>query len=117
MNWWTHYPTFFDPPPARLSVDAAAAAAIASTSASMTENESTPVQSEDNVESAVEVAVEEEVGSGPGKGKKVEFADIGCGFGGLLISAAPLFPETLMLGTALPSFLLSLGTYADLSKY
>ncbi|KAF7721096.1 tRNA (guanine-N(7)-)-methyltransferase (tRNA(m7G46)-methyltransferase) [Apophysomyces ossiformis] len=31
-------------------------------------------------------------------GKKVEFADIGCGYGGLLISLAPLFPETLMLG-------------------
>ncbi|TNY19116.1 hypothetical protein DMC30DRAFT_418227, partial [Rhodotorula diobovata] len=31
------------------------------------------------------------------KGKKVEFADVGCGFGGLSISLAPLFPETLML--------------------
>ncbi|KAL1920918.1 uncharacterized protein VTP21DRAFT_11553 [Calcarisporiella thermophila] len=30
--------------------------------------------------------------------KKVEFADIGCGYGGLLVSLAPLFPETLMLG-------------------
>ncbi|SCV72986.1 BQ2448_6911 [Microbotryum intermedium] len=30
--------------------------------------------------------------------KRVEFADIGCGFGGLLISLAPLFPDTLMLG-------------------
>ncbi|KAI5478444.1 tRNA (guanine-N7-)-methyltransferase [Pseudohyphozyma bogoriensis] len=32
------------------------------------------------------------------KGQKVEFADVGCGFGGLLVSLAPLFPETLMLG-------------------
>ncbi|KAK7051087.1 tRNA (guanine-N(7)-)-methyltransferase (tRNA(m7G46)-methyltransferase) [Paramarasmius palmivorus] len=31
-------------------------------------------------------------------GKKPEFADIGCGFGGLLISLAPLYPDTLMLG-------------------
>lgn len=31
-------------------------------------------------------------------GKTPEFADIGCGFGGLLIALAPLFPETLMLG-------------------
>ncbi|KAG9015347.1 tRNA (guanine-N(7)-)-methyltransferase (tRNA(m7G46)-methyltransferase) [Tulasnella sp. JGI-2019a] len=30
--------------------------------------------------------------------KKVEFADIGCGFGGLLMALAPLFPDTLMLG-------------------
>ncbi|EGG05946.1 uncharacterized protein MELLADRAFT_48534 [Melampsora larici-populina 98AG31] len=29
---------------------------------------------------------------------KVEFADVGCGFGGLLVALAPLFPTTLMLG-------------------
>ncbi|GJE85661.1 tRNA (guanine-N(7)-)-methyltransferase [Phanerochaete sordida] len=33
-----------------------------------------------------------------GEGKTPEFADVGCGFGGLLIALAPLFPETLMLG-------------------
>ncbi|KAF8904996.1 putative methyltransferase [Gymnopilus junonius] len=27
-----------------------------------------------------------------------DFADVGCGFGGLLIQLAPLFPDTLMLG-------------------
>ncbi|KIJ25229.1 hypothetical protein M422DRAFT_59077 [Sphaerobolus stellatus SS14] len=31
-------------------------------------------------------------------GKRPEFADIGCGFGGLLIALAPLFPDTLILG-------------------
>ncbi|CCM04704.1 uncharacterized protein FIBRA_06890 [Fibroporia radiculosa] len=31
-------------------------------------------------------------------GKTPEFADVGCGFGGLLIALAPLFPDTLMLG-------------------
>jgi tRNA (guanine-N7-)-methyltransferase len=31
-------------------------------------------------------------------GKTPQFADIGCGFGGLLITLAPLFPDTLMLG-------------------
>ncbi|KAJ9602397.1 tRNA (guanine-N(7)-)-methyltransferase (tRNA(m7G46)-methyltransferase) [Cladophialophora chaetospira] len=30
--------------------------------------------------------------------QEVEVADIGCGFGGLLVALAPLFPETLMLG-------------------
>ncbi|KAH9818802.1 putative methyltransferase-domain-containing protein [Melampsora americana] len=30
--------------------------------------------------------------------QKVEFADVGCGFGGLLVALAPLFPTTLMLG-------------------
>ncbi|KAM0786045.1 hypothetical protein ACM66B_006857 [Microbotryomycetes sp. NB124-2] len=29
---------------------------------------------------------------------QVEFADVGCGFGGLLVSLAPMFPQTLMLG-------------------
>ena len=29
---------------------------------------------------------------------KVEFADVGCGYGGLLIALSPLFPDTLMLG-------------------
>jgi tRNA (guanine-N7-)-methyltransferase len=33
--------------------------------------------------------------------KKIEFADIGCGFGGLLIALATLFPETLMIGMEL----------------
>jgi len=30
--------------------------------------------------------------------KDVEVADIGCGFGGLLVALAPKFPATLMLG-------------------
>lgn len=29
---------------------------------------------------------------------KVEFADIGCGYGGLLVELSPLFPEKLILG-------------------
>nr|CAG4650418.1 EOG090X0BSB [Sida crystallina] len=29
---------------------------------------------------------------------KVQFADVGCGYGGLLVSLSPMFPETLMLG-------------------
>ena len=31
-------------------------------------------------------------------GAKVEVADIGCGFGGLLIALGPLLPNTLMIG-------------------
>ncbi|XP_065072268.1 tRNA (guanine-N(7)-)-methyltransferase B-like [Rhopilema esculentum] len=30
--------------------------------------------------------------------KRVEFADIGCGYGGLLVDLATMFPDTLMLG-------------------
>lgn len=29
---------------------------------------------------------------------KVEFVDIGCGYGGLLITLSPMFPNNLMLG-------------------
>jgi tRNA (guanine-N7-)-methyltransferase len=30
--------------------------------------------------------------------KDVEVADIGCGFGGLLVALAPVMPDTLLLG-------------------
>ncbi|XP_018026105.1 tRNA (guanine-N(7)-)-methyltransferase [Hyalella azteca] len=30
--------------------------------------------------------------------QKVEFADVGCGYGGLLVALSPLFPNTRMLG-------------------
>ncbi|OJD11402.1 tRNA (guanine-N(7)-)-methyltransferase [Emergomyces pasteurianus Ep9510] len=33
--------------------------------------------------------------------KEVEIADIGCGFGGLLVALAPLMPDTLMVGMEL----------------
>lgn len=31
-------------------------------------------------------------------GRQVDFVDVGCGYGGLLIKLSPLFPECLMLG-------------------
>ncbi|XP_044755232.1 tRNA (guanine-N(7)-)-methyltransferase [Coccinella septempunctata] len=30
--------------------------------------------------------------------KQVEFADIGCGYGGLLVTLSPMFPDSLMIG-------------------
>ena len=30
--------------------------------------------------------------------KSVQVADIGCGFGGLIVAMSPVFPTTLMLG-------------------
>ncbi|KIH45529.1 putative tRNA (guanine-N(7)-)-methyltransferase, partial [Ancylostoma duodenale] len=32
------------------------------------------------------------------EGKQVEFADVGCGYGGLLMKLSPMFPEVLMVG-------------------
>jgi hypothetical protein len=40
--------------------------------------------------------------SPPALTKQVEIADIGCGFGGLLVALSPLFPNTLMLGLSHP---------------
>lgn len=37
----------------------------------------------------------------PDSSRKIKFADIGCGFGGLLISLSTMFPETLMIGMEL----------------
>jgi hypothetical protein len=36
----------------------------------------------------------------------VEIADIGCGFGGLLVALSPLFPNTLMLGLSCPDLII-----------
>jgi hypothetical protein len=32
---------------------------------------------------------------------RIHFADVGCGFGGLLVGLSPLFPDTLMIGMEL----------------
>ena len=32
---------------------------------------------------------------------EIRFVDVGCGFGGLLVKLAPLYPDTLMLGMEL----------------
>ncbi len=34
----------------------------------------------------------------PAAGREVRFADIGCGYGGLLVQLSPMFPDRLMLG-------------------
>ena len=46
-----------------------------------------------------------ELGAYPGSGpaNRVEFADIGCAFGGMLFALAPHFPATLMLGMEIRS--------------
>jgi tRNA (guanine-N7-)-methyltransferase len=41
--------------------------------------------------------------------KKVEFADLGCGYGGLLVALSTLFPDVLMLGKR--SILLEIDIY------
>jgi tRNA (guanine-N7-)-methyltransferase len=38
-----------------------------------------------------------------GANRRVEFVDVGCAFGGMLLSLAPMFPSTLMLGLEIRS--------------
>lgn len=44
-----------------------------------------------------------DAGADAQKSKRVEIADIGCGFGGLIVSLAPKLPDTLMLGMLCPA--------------
>lgn len=37
----------------------------------------------------------------PPEAQHVRFADVGCGFGGLLVALSPLFPDTLIIGMEL----------------
>ncbi|OCF39012.1 tRNA (guanine-N(7)-)-methyltransferase [Kwoniella heveanensis CBS 569] len=68
MDWSVHYPKYFTSPNAEQQTAA----------------------------TALDTAV---TGEGQAKDtKKVEWADVGCGFGGLLMALAPMFPDTLMLG-------------------
>jgi len=50
---------------------------------------------------AEQQAVASTSGRDAGDVPKVRFADIGCGFGGLLIRLSPLYPDTLMVGMEL----------------
>ena len=70
-----HYPAFY----ARQGTDGAS------------EHISVPVEAQpSNVPASVQAQQPE-----------VKFVDVGCGFGGLLVKLAPLYPDTLMLGMEL----------------
>ena len=42
---------------------------------------------------------------------RVEFADIGCGYGGLLVQLSPMFPSTLMIGNIFRAVVATYGIY------
>lgn len=57
-----------------------------------------------------------------GSNKQVEVADIGCGFGGLIVSLATKLPNTLMLGMlrlhfVFPSRLAAASCYSQKESY
>ncbi|KAJ2789975.1 tRNA (guanine-N(7)-)-methyltransferase (tRNA(m7G46)-methyltransferase) [Coemansia helicoidea] len=82
QDWSTHYPAYFRP-------------------LSGPDDEAKRAASEEDGDPAAA-----EAKRGPGAAghdgsegaAKVEFADIGCGYGGLLVALAPLYPNTLMVG-------------------
>ena len=57
------------------------------------------VSAESNLEPPSELAIAPDVSSCLNRlTRQVEVADIGCGFGGLLVALAPKLPDTLLLG-------------------
>ena len=48
--------------------------------------------------------------------KDITTADIGCGFGGLLVALAPLLPEELMLGIACRMLTKTIADFAKVWK-
>ncbi|KAJ2161995.1 tRNA (guanine-N(7)-)-methyltransferase (tRNA(m7G46)-methyltransferase) [Coemansia sp. RSA 552] len=83
QDWSTHYPAYFRAPTADPATD--------------TKRPLSP--SPDNSAQLAKRGPAAE--QSPSEGKvpaQVEFADIGCGYGGLLVALAPLYPNTLMVG-------------------
>lgn len=81
MDWTPYFPGFIQP-------------------SSSEENDAEPQKPEEN-QQGVAPTTSNLTSSGEVRRltKDVEVADIGCGFGGLLVALAPKLPDTLMLGT------------------
>ncbi|KAK9830162.1 hypothetical protein WJX72_010063 [[Myrmecia] bisecta] len=85
FDWATYYPAFFGGASAshdEAAPSTSAGAATASTSAAAPADAAAPP-------------------AGSAEQPLVRFADVGCGFGGLLIRLSPLYPDTLMVGMEL----------------
>jgi tRNA (guanine-N7-)-methyltransferase len=56
------------------------------------------VTAPEEVQAAQRSKMDIEIGCSRQLRKNVEVADVGCGFGGLLVALAPVLPDTLLLG-------------------
>ncbi|CAG8612549.1 8597_t:CDS:2 [Ambispora leptoticha] len=75
IDWSLHYPAFF--------------------------KSQTPIHAEESTSSSVQEETKQtiSISESPIKAqRRVEFADLGCGYGGLLVALSTLYPDTLMLG-------------------
>ncbi|KAH6678303.1 hypothetical protein B0J14DRAFT_650524 [Halenospora varia] len=84
MNWGPYFPGFVD------TSDGKTATVVEIQNEATNERLSTDTTTQDNKDSKPEVIQQ--------LTKEVEVADIGCGFGGLLVALAPKMPNTLLLG-------------------
>ncbi|KAI9595954.1 putative methyltransferase-domain-containing protein [Syncephalis fuscata] len=78
MDWSTHYPSYFTP---------------------LSTATSTPVESSDSVTLPPDLSrINSKLFSLGANDPRVEFTDIGCGYGGLSIALAAMFPNQLVMG-------------------
>eukprot|EP00850_Spirogloea_muscicola_P002792 SM000011S18970 [mRNA] locus=s11:128016:130334:+ [translate_table: standard] len=119
FDWSKHYPAFFGEAHGASGLPSAAAAeakrpdheqegpsAAAAQNGSWGGGDTLPDKSAEvalprqDEEAATEASCS---GSAAANGEvpRVQFADVGCGFGGLLVTLAPLYPDTLMVGLEL----------------
>lgn len=105
IDWSEHFPAFFTAKPApeeRPSAEIQApndddAAPLAPASPKISENQPAPASLDQRITCEAERFAEIRVSDN----SKIRFADIGCGFGGLLVKLSHLFPSTLMIGMEL----------------
>ncbi|KAJ1667126.1 tRNA (guanine-N(7)-)-methyltransferase (tRNA(m7G46)-methyltransferase) [Coemansia sp. RSA 1813] len=92
QDWSTFYPTYF-----RSSKDQVDAA---NKDSQQTKRPISPTTQSADEPSAKRgpAATTDQLPANKDSTAKVEFADIGCGYGGLLVALSPLFPNTLMVG-------------------
>ncbi|KAJ2615754.1 tRNA (guanine-N(7)-)-methyltransferase (tRNA(m7G46)-methyltransferase) [Coemansia sp. RSA 1365] len=85
QDWSKHYPAYFRAP---------------SSESIETKRAASPETEEETLSKRGPAASTDGTNCGLTKDQlaKVEFADIGCGYGGLLVALAPLYPNTLMVG-------------------
>ncbi|CAI5530031.1 unnamed protein product, partial [Closterium sp. Naga37s-1] len=102
VDWSAHFPAFFPPTAAVAQPPAAADGAAAAAAGRAAEGEVGLSAARDGAaqqQHTTASTAPTSSNSTPGPGQPmVRFADVGCGFGGLLVKLSPMFPDTLMVG-------------------
>ncbi|KAJ1979048.1 tRNA (guanine-N(7)-)-methyltransferase (tRNA(m7G46)-methyltransferase) [Dimargaris xerosporica] len=91
MDWSRHYPKYCSPPTHIMN-------ALANTEVTVQVPSKRPHSPPGDLDALCTRPCAPYTAMTQASDKRVEFADIGCGYGGLMVGLAPLFPDTLMLG-------------------